>query len=736
MGAPPTLRRLASAAATLLLLLLLLHLPTTILSQVVNTTATTNLTFSFPSFDKSEQFSNLTVVGDANINQGALQLTPDTQNSVEYLVNKSGRVLLNRPVILWQDHPAPSTNSTTTADAAGKRVASFNTTFSVNVYRVHNATPGEGFAFIIAPDLQKPTQSYAGFLGLTNATLNGNPNNHLVAVEFDTVKQPYDPDDNHVGLDINNVVSNATASLTPFGIEIAPLNATNYTIWIDYDGGDRHIWVYMAVQGQPKPSFTVLNFSLDLGAHVSQNSYFGFSASTGSDYQLNCILSWNLTVEDLSEGNNVGGGMAGWKLGVAIGVPVAAAVLVAGLLVFFYMRRRPVRDDPSVLMDKLKSLPGQPKEFMFDELRKATNNFDEKLKLGQGGFGMVYKGVLPGDNPGEKIEVAVKKFSRDNSKGGQDDFIHELSIINRLRHKHLVRLVGWCHKNGVLLLVYDYMPNGSLDHHLFCDADTPLLSWERRYNIIAGVASALHYLHNEYDQKVVHRDLKASNVMLDASFHARLGDFGLARAIDVDKTSYTERELAGVPGTMGYIAPECFHTGRATRESDVFAFGALVLETVCGRRPRCDVAGFQFLADWVWKLHRERRLLDAVDPRLAYAGDYVAEDVERFLLLGLACSLPTPAERPTTAGIVQIISRSVEPPAVPPFKPAFVWPAAVPMDEDGESSRLTSTVVTSSYYASSSGWTPRYISTVEHVEAGDMPNSIVVKNDQPGRGGD
>ncbi|XP_038987345.1 probable L-type lectin-domain containing receptor kinase S.5 [Phoenix dactylifera] len=724
MGAPLPLLRLSSAAAAAaaaaLLLLLLLHLPPT-------AAAAAALNFSFPSFDISEAHTNLTMVDDANINQGALQLTPDTLNSVEYLVNKSGRVLLSHSFTLWRDLPAPSTNSTTIADAdaagsGGKHVASFNTTFSINVYRVDNATPGEGLAFIIAPELDMPARSDAGFLGLTNATLNGDPNNHLVAVEFDTFKQPYDPDNNHVGLDINNVSSIAYASLTPFGIQIAPSVATNYTIWIDYDGGDRHIWVYMAVQGKPKPSFSVLNSSLDLGAHLLRESYFGFSASTGSEYQLNCILSWSLTVEDLSEGNDGSRGWPAWKFAVAIGVPAAAA-LVLGLLVFFYMRRRPVGDDPSLLIDKLKSLPGQPKEFMFDELKKATNNFDEKLKLGQGGFGMVYKGVLPGDNPGEKIEVAVKKFSRENSKGGQDDFIHELSIINRLRHKHLVRLVGWCHKIGVLLLVYDYMPNGSLDQHLFGGDDRPLLSWERRYNIIAGVASALHYLHNEYDQKVVHRDLKASNVMLDAAFHARLGDFGLARAIDIDKTSYTERELGGVPGTMGYIAPECFHTGRATRESDVFAFGAVVLETVCGRRPRCDVAGFQFLADWVWKLYRERRLLDAVDPRLAYADDYVAADVERLLLLGLACSLPTPADRPKTATIVQIISRSVDPPAVPPFKPPFVWPAAGPIDdegaEDGESSRLTSTVVTSSYCPSSSGWTPRYISTEGHVEASD-----------------
>uniref|UniRef100_R7WAF1 Lectin-domain containing receptor kinase A4.1 n=1 Tax=Aegilops tauschii TaxID=37682 RepID=R7WAF1_AEGTA len=147
---------------------------------------------------------------------------------------------------------------------------------------------------------------------------------------------------------------------------------------------------------------------------------------------------------------------------------------------------------------------------------------------------------------------------------------------------------GWCHQNGVLLLVYDLMPNGSLDRHLFPrsgDAPSRTLSWEQRYKVAAGVASALNYLHHDYDHVVIHRDMKPSNIMLDAAFNARLGDFGLARALDADKTSYTDR--AGLPGTLGYIAPECFHTGRATRESDVFGFGAVVLEIVCGRRNSC-----------------------------------------------------------------------------------------------------------------------------------------------------
>ncbi|URE09151.1 lectin-like protein kinase [Musa troglodytarum] len=688
--------------AVSLLFLLVLDLPTT------HSLSSGNDPVFFPSFTNVANGTNVVLLKDAGVGQGALQITPDTLTQISQLANKSGRVLLPKPFKLWEDVPATDgTNATTTY------VASFNTTFTINIYRPNGTTPGEGFAFVIVPSLDAPPPGSEGrYLGLTNASLDGDPSNHLVAVELDTVKESFDPDDNHVGLDVNSVVSNVTANLTAFGIEIAPVNATNYTVWVDYDGAARHIRVYMSVAGKHKLSAPVLSAPLDLSDVVLQNSYFGFAASTGTTYQLNCVLAWNLTVEKLSDDDD---GTPAWKLGVIIAAPVAFAALVVGLLVGLYMRRRKVSDDPSMLVaGTLKSLPGTPREFEFRELRKATNNFDEKMKLGQGGFGVVYRGVLQGENK----EVAVKKFSRGSH--GQDDFLKELTIINRLRHKHLVPLVGWCHNKGMLLLVYDYMPNGSLDQHLHGGRDRPLLSWERRYNIIAGVASALHYLHDEYDQRVVHRDLKTSNVMLDAGFNARLGDFGLARALDTDKTSYAEIELGGIPGTLGYIAPECFHTGKATRQSDVFGFGAVVLEVVCGRRPRCDVPGAQFLADWVWKLHGEGRILDAVDQRLA--GPLDQGDAKRLLLLGLACSHPMPAERPKTDGIVQILSRSVAPPLVAPLRPAFVWPAG-PIDEDenddadhGTSRRLSRTStsmslsMTSSHYASSSGVTPKRLS--------------------------
>ncbi|OWM68372.1 hypothetical protein CDL15_Pgr004854 [Punica granatum] len=209
---------------------------------------------------------------------------------------------------------------------------------------------------------------------------------------------------------------------------------------------------------------------------------------------------------------------------------------------------------------------------------------------------------------------------------------------------------------------------GSLEAHILCPPEKAALGWNLRYKILSDVALALHYLHNEHDQKVLHRNLKASNIMLDGEFNARLGDFGLARAIDNGKTSYAE--LDSVPGTFGYIAPECLHTGKASRESDIYGFGVVILEVICGQRPWTKIGDFQLLVDWVWYLHRDRRLLEAVDGQLMEAvdgllgGDCVAEEAQRLLLLSLACSHPMASERLETQEIVQILSSLVPPPQV------------------------------------------------------------------------
>lgn len=222
------------------------------------------------------------------------------------------------------------------------------------------------------------------------------------------------------------------------------------------------------------------------------------------------------------------------------------------------------------------------------------------------------------------------------------------------------------------------MPNVSVEKHLYDSSNPNTLDWSRRCKILTGVASALHYLHNEYDQKVVHRDLKASNILLDSDYNARLGDFGLARLLDNKRNSYAELEVGGVPGTMGYVAPECFHTGKATPESDVYGFGAVVLEVISGRTPGVRIHHEQqqySLVDWVWMLHREGRIQEAVDKRLQ--NDYNFDEANRLLLLGLACSHPIDSERPQTPAIYQIISGALPAPRVPPFKPVFTWPSMV-----------------------------------------------------------
>jgi serine/threonine protein kinase len=265
-----------------------------------------------------------------------------------------------------------------------------------------------------------------------------------------------------------------------------------------------------------------------------------------------------------------------------------------------------------------------PRLFTYKELKKATKNFSNDNLLGAGGFGAVYKGTL---EPSGAL-IAVKRI-RHESKRGEEGFVAEASSISQIRHRNLVQLQGWCHENGHLMLVYDFMPNGSLDQWIFPSVkdqenqsyEPTVLSWNLRHHILAGVASAVAYLHEEWQQCVLHRDIKSSNVLLDADFNAHLADFGLARLIDhkkVDKTSL-------MAGTLGYMAPEMPYTGKATKESDVFSFGVLMLEVVCGRRPLDGRSTPEnlVLVDSVWRAHESGDLLSVADPQLKPARDSI-----------------------------------------------------------------------------------------------------------------
>ncbi|KAB1225893.1 L-type lectin-domain containing receptor kinase IV.2 [Morella rubra] len=240
------------------------------------------------------------------------------------------------------------------------------------------------------------------------------------------------------------------------------------------------------------------------------------------------------------------------------------------------------------------------------------------------------------------------------------EFVAEIISLGRLRHRNLVQLLGYCRRRGELLLVYDYMPNGSLDKFLYSNG-RPSLDWLTRFRIIRGVASGLLYLHEEWEQVVLHRDIKASNVLLDAEFNGRLADFGLARLCDHD----TYPQTTHVAGTIGYLAPELTRTGKATTCTDVFAFGAFMLEMACGRRP-IELQGQpekEILVDWVFECWRKGAILDASDPKLE--GNYVVEEMILVLELGLLCSHAIPAARPSMRQVTQILDGDANLPAVP-----------------------------------------------------------------------
>ncbi|PWA33906.1 lectin-receptor kinase [Artemisia annua] len=388
------------------------------------------LTFNLSMIDQANR--ELRPENYATIHNDALQITPDTSNpGVFSLQNQSGRMMLLQSFKLWDDD-----NS----------VASFSTYFLVNMFPspTMNSTPGEGLAFLISPTLGIPNNSYGQYLGLTNSDTDNQTTNGIVAVELDTVKQSFDPDNNHIGLNIHSIDSVVSKSLTPLNIILASPQPVFHNVWIEYNGLEKFIRVYIANHTDrgpvipPRPETPILEYQLNLQETVQKYSYFGFAASTGTSVELNCVLRWDITVQHIMESDSNSNSKSPlMKLLLSVGIPLVVVLGLGAYFGYYWYKRRLVDRSNSHILNRLRTLPGMPKEFRFKELKKATNNFDEKRKLGQGGYGVVYHGLLSEDNG----EVAVKWFSRESLEG-EYDFLAELTIINRLRHKHLVRLLG------------------------------------------------------------------------------------------------------------------------------------------------------------------------------------------------------------------------------------------------------------------------------------------------------
>ncbi|KAI9112181.1 hypothetical protein K1719_016704 [Acacia pycnantha] len=338
-------------------------------------------------------------------------------------------------------------------------------------------------------------------------------------------------------------------------------------VWVDYDGGKRQISVTIAPIKVNKPETPLLTLYQDLSQILKNPSYVGFSSSTGSVLTSHYVLGWsfklngmaqNLVISQLPKLPRLGGRKRSMML--PIGLPLLSLCvifLVASSVVYYIYRKMKF----SEIKEEWEQDYGANR-FKYKDLYIATKGFKDKELLGRGGFGRVYKGTIPTS----KLEVAVKKVSHE-SRQGMREFVAEIVSIGRFRHRNLVPLLGYCRRKGELILVYDFMPNGSLDKYLHNQPNVTL-NWTQRFNIIKGVASGLCYLHEECEKVVIHRDIKASNVLLDSELNGRLGDFGLARLYDHGSDPQTTH----VVGTLGYLAPEHTRTGRATTRSDVFAF--------------------------------------------------------------------------------------------------------------------------------------------------------------------
>ncbi|KAF9601006.1 hypothetical protein IFM89_014991 [Coptis chinensis] len=537
---------------------------------------------------------------------------------------------------------------------------SFSTTFVFAIVPKYSDLSGPGICFVVAPSRSLPGALPTQYLGLFNYTSNGDPSNHVVAVEFDTVvnKEFGDINDNDIGIDLNNLTSAVSASAKYYTggnyKNLSLISGQQMQVWIEYDGLEKKLNVTIAPIKLPKPQIPLLSFSHNISSIILDSMYVGFSSSTGTIITSHYILGWSFQMNGQAQALDLSRlpklpriGPKEKSKALTIGLPIIIPVFVVTIIsITFFMIRR--KRKYAELFEDWELRSGSHR-FSYKDLYIATKGFRDKELLGIGGFGRVYKGVLPSS----KIEVAVKRVSHE-SKQGIKEFIAEIVSIGQLRHRNLVQLLGYCRRKGELLLVYDFMPHGSLDKFLFCPMSSRL-NWSQRFWVIKGVASGLLYLHDEWEQVVIHRDVKASNVLIDGEFNGRLGDFGLARLYDHG----TNPQTTHVVGTLGYLAPEMTRTGKGTTSTDVFAFGAFLLEVACGRRPiELQASDTKtVLVDWVVSCWSRGAILETADPNLG--SDYITEEMELVLKLGLLCSHSVPAARPSMRQVVQFLDKDV-----------------------------------------------------------------------------
>ncbi|KAL1342750.1 cysteine-rich receptor-like protein kinase 26 [Arachis hypogaea] len=342
---------------------------------------------------------------------------------------------------------------------------------------------------------------------------------------------------------------------------------------------------------------------------------------------------------------------------IAIVVPITALVILI-ILICIYLRRRRMRSptqveartdlniSPVKAEDSDEFRSSETLQLDFATIMAATNNFSDENKLGQGGFGPVYKGRLSNGQ-----EVAVKRLSI-NSLQGDLEFKNEVMLVAKLQHRNLVRILGCCLERRERLLIYEYVPNKSLDFFIFDQIKRAQLDWKRRYKIIGGIARGLLYLHEDSRLRIIHRDLKASNILLDTEMNPKISDFGLARLFAVDQT---QGKTSRIVGTYGYMAPEYAFRGQFSTKSDVYSFGVLVLEIIIGQKNSSVRRGenAEDIVSFAWRSWREGTASNIVDPTIT---DGSRNEIMRCIHIGLLCVQENVADRPTMASVIIMLN--------------------------------------------------------------------------------
>ncbi|MQM18811.1 hypothetical protein Taro_051809 [Colocasia esculenta] len=326
---------------------------------------------------------------------------------------------------------------------------------------------------------------------------------------------------------------------------------------------------------------------------------------------------------------------------------------------------------------------GEDEMQSFECIAAMTNNFSDSNKLGEGGFGKVYKGIL---RRGE--EVAIKRLSK-GSRQGQEEFKNEVALIAKLQHRNLVKLLGSCMQGEERILIYEYLHNGSLNTFLFDSTKRTQLDWTIRFNIIKGIARGLMYLHEDSRLKIVHRDLKAGNVLLDQDMNPKISDFGMARIFGGDESRVVTKRVVG---TYGYMSPEYAMEGHFSVKSDVYSFGVLLLEVVSGRRNTCfhHNGDFMNLLTYAWQMWEEENVMEFLDPSLTEA-TYSPTEVSRCVHVALLCVQDHPNKRPLMSTVVFILENDT-PIRGMPRRPMFMLERPVDASDSLKNSTVPASV--------------------------------------------